>query len=48
MTEAIVYLVASPESGPHHRIYDDEHIQALGGIHAIEALLEKESYWFAR
>jgi hypothetical protein len=48
MTEAIVYLVASPESGPRHRIYDDEHIQALGGVHAIEALLEKESYWFAR
>jgi hypothetical protein len=48
MTEAIVYFVASPERGPHHRIYDNEDIQALGGIHAIEALLEKESYWFAR
>jgi hypothetical protein len=48
MTEAIVYFVASPERGPHHRIYDNEDIQALGGIHAIEAPLEKESYWFAR
>jgi hypothetical protein len=48
MIEAIVYFVASPDEGPQHRIYDDEDIQALGGVHAIERLLEKESYWFIR
>jgi hypothetical protein len=40
--------VASPDGGPQHRIYDDEDVQALGGVHAIEMLLEKESYWFIR
>jgi hypothetical protein len=48
MIEAIVYFVASPDGGPQHRIYDDEDVQALGGVHAIEMLLERESYWFIR
>ena len=46
--EAIVYFLVSPDGGPQHRIYDDEDIQALGGVHAIEKLLEKESHWFIR
>ena len=46
--EVIVYLVLSPNSGPEHRIYSDESIQAAGGIHAIEQSLEQESYWFVR
>jgi hypothetical protein len=48
MIEAIVYFVASPDGGPQHRIYDNDDVQALGGVHAIEMLLEKESYWFIR
>jgi hypothetical protein len=47
-TDLIVYFVFSPDSGPGHRVLDDEYIQAFGGIHAIERSLEKESYWFAR
>jgi hypothetical protein len=46
--EAIVYLVISPRSGPGQRIYTDEDIQALGGIHAIEQSLENETYWYVR
>lgn len=44
----IVYLVFSPERGPEQKSYDDEAIQASGGIHAIEPVLEQESYWFVR
>jgi hypothetical protein len=46
--EAIVYLVVSPAIGRGQRIYTDEDIQALGGIHTIEQHLEKESYWYVR
>lgn len=46
--EAIVYFVVSPERGPQHRIYEDEDVQAVGGIHALEMLLEKQSYWFVQ
>jgi hypothetical protein len=46
--EAIVYLVVSPANGPGHRIYCDEDIQALGGIHSIEQALQNESYWYVR
>jgi hypothetical protein len=46
--EAIVYLVFSPDSGAGQRIYTDEDIQALGGIHTIEQHLEKETYWYVR
>ena len=46
--EAIIYLVVSPAIGRGQRIYTDEDIQALGGIHAIEQRLEKESYWYVR
>ncbi len=34
--EAIVYLVVSPAMGRGQRIYTNEDIQALGGIHTIE------------
>lgn len=46
--EMVVYLVFSPESGPDYRVYSDEDILAIGGIHAIELDLEQESYWFVR
>ena len=46
--ELIVYSVISPDRGPRHRVFDEEDIQASGGIHAIERSLEKESYWFVR
>jgi hypothetical protein len=45
---AIVYFVVSPERGPEHRIYEDDEVQAIGGIHALERLLEKQSYWFVQ
>lgn len=48
MSAAIVYLVVSPERGPEHRIYEDEDVQAVGRIHALEMLLEKQSYWFVQ
>ena len=44
----IGYLVFSPERGPEQKLYGDEAIQASGGIHAIERVLEQESYWFVR
>ena len=47
-SEAIVYLVFSPTVGPEYRIFIEEDMQVLGGIHAIERLLEAESYWFVR
>jgi hypothetical protein len=46
VNEAIVYFVVSPERGPEHRIYEDDEVQAIGGIHALELLIEKQSYWF--
>lgn len=47
-TDVIVYLVHSPESGPEYRMYCDEDLQAVYGVHAVEHSLEQESYWFAR
>lgn len=46
--EVVIYLVFSPKYGPEHRIFTEEDVQALGGVHAIERLLEDESYWFVR
>ena len=46
--ELIVYSVISPDRSPRHRVFDEEDIQASGGIHAIERSLERESYWFVR
>jgi hypothetical protein len=46
--EAVVYFVVSPEDGQGHRVYTEEDIQASGGIHAIERILERDSYWFVR
>jgi hypothetical protein len=46
--EATLYLVFSPLCANRHRVYTDEDIYALGGIHAIERVLESETYWFSR
>lgn len=46
--DALVYLVISPETGAQHRLYLNDDIQATGGVHAVERVLEKESYWFVR
>jgi hypothetical protein len=48
VSEAIVYFVVSPERGPEERIYEDEDLQAVGGVHALEMLLERQSYWFVQ
>jgi hypothetical protein len=48
LNEAIVYFVVSPERGPEERIYEDEDLQAVGGVHALEMLLERQSYWFVQ
>ena len=45
---AIVYFVVSPLEGPGLRICDDDYLQAVGGIHAFERLIECESYWFVQ
>ena len=46
--EALCYLAFSPNWAAAHRIYTDEDIYASGGIHAIEQILEMETYWFVR
>jgi len=46
--DIVVYAVVSPERGRSYMVYTEDDIQALGGIHAIERSLEKESYWFVR
>jgi hypothetical protein len=46
--ELTVYFVVSPERGAARRIFNEENIQASGGIHAIERTLESENYWFVR
>jgi hypothetical protein len=48
MNEAIVYFVVSRERGPEERIFKEEDVQAEGGVHALEILLEKQSYWFVQ
>ncbi len=48
MSEAIVYFVVSPERGPEERIYEAEDVQAMGGVHALEVFLERQSYWFVQ
>jgi hypothetical protein len=45
--QAMVYFVISPMEGPEYRIYVDEDLQAIGGVHALERNLESQSYWFA-
>jgi len=45
-SDAIVYFVLSPLEGPAYRICQDEELQAMGGVHALERLLESQSYWF--
>src|SRR5262249_10619472 len=46
--EAIVYLVISPNSGPEYRLFTEEEILAVGGVHAVERKLESDSYWLVR
>ena len=45
-SDAIVYFVVSPLEGPGYRTSDDDELQAVGGVHAFERLLERQSYWF--
>jgi hypothetical protein len=44
----IIYFVVSPQGTTRYRIYDEEDIQAFGGVHAVERALERKSYWFVR
>src|SRR2546428_6936820 len=46
--QLVVYFAHCPEHGPEHRVYDEEDIHGAGGIHAIEAEMQRETYWFAR
>jgi hypothetical protein len=46
--ELAVYRVISPDRGLSHQVFDEQDIQASGGIHAIERTLERDSYWFIR
>ena len=46
--ELVVYAMVSPSQGLTYPVYSEEDIQSLGGIHAIERILEKDSYWFVR
>jgi len=44
--EGSVYFVVSPNNGPGYRVYLEDDLQAVGGVHAVERALESESYWF--
>jgi hypothetical protein len=44
--ELAVYRVISSDCGLSHHLFDDEDIQSSGSIHAIERMLERDSYWF--
>ena|SRR5437899_4065204 len=46
--QLVVYFAHCPDHGPEHRVYDEEDIHGAGGIHAIEAEMQRETYWFAR
>ena len=46
--QLVVYFAHCPEHGPEHRVYDEEDIHGAGGIPAIEAEMQRETYWFAR
>jgi hypothetical protein len=47
-TELIVYWCHSVERGPEHRVFDEDDIQAAGGINGVEMELQRDSCWFAR
>jgi len=47
-TELIVYWRHSVERGPEHRVFDEDDIQAAGGINGIEMELQRDSYWFVQ
>ena len=36
IVDLAVYRVISPDCGLSHQVFDEEDIQAYGGIHAIE------------
>src|SRR5438128_1137349 len=44
--QLVVYFAHCPEHGPEHRVYDEEDIHGAGGIHAIEAEMQRETYWY--
>src|SRR5262249_1109429 len=46
--EVVVYLAEFPDRGLEHRIFDDDEILISGGIHAIEAELERGTDRFVR
>ena len=43
-SNAIVYFVVSPLEGPGYRTCEDDELQAMGGVHALERLCESHSY----
>jgi hypothetical protein len=45
-SDAIVYFVVSPLEGPGYWTCEDAELQPIGGVHALERLLERQSYWF--
>jgi hypothetical protein len=47
-TELIVYWCHSVERGPEHCVFDEDDIQAAGGINNVETELQRDSCWFAR
>jgi hypothetical protein len=48
MQEVLIYLAECPEHGTEHRMFNEEDIWAAGGVHAIEAELERETDRFVR
>jgi len=44
--EALVYFVVSPIEGPGYETWWEDEVQATGGVHAVERVLESQSYWF--
>jgi hypothetical protein len=46
--EVLMYLADCPDHGPEHRIFNEENIVSAGGVAAIEAELEKQTYRFVR
>jgi hypothetical protein len=47
-TELLVYSCHSVENGRELRIFDEDDIQAAGGIYGVEMELQRDSYWFVR
>ena len=47
-TELLVYSCHSVENGRELRIFDEDDINAAGGIYGVEMELQSDSYWFVR